>query len=79
MFKFEAYLFKVKKISEAEVKVEVDKKPDIVSPAVVDIPDSKSDRSNSSITQPPHLSGDHIRVVITGTLLMISCEICLPC
>ncbi|XP_056021258.1 uncharacterized protein LOC125675297 isoform X4 [Ostrea edulis] len=52
-------------LKEEEAKPEIDTKPDIVSPAVVDIPDSKSDRSNSSITQPPHLSVD-IRVVITG-------------
>ncbi|XP_061188746.1 uncharacterized protein LOC133196917 [Saccostrea echinata] len=51
-------------LEKEEVEPEVETKPDIITPTVIDFPDSKSDRSNSSAPA-PHLSVD-IRVVITG-------------
>ncbi|XP_062613721.1 protein piccolo-like isoform X2 [Saccostrea cucullata] len=50
-------------LKKEEVEPEVETQP-VLTPAVIDFPDSKSDRSNSS-APPPHLSVD-IRVVITG-------------
>lgn len=43
----------------------VETKPDIITPSVIDIPDSKSDISSSSAQ--PQLTSVDIRVIITGT------------
>lgn len=51
--------------SEEESEPVVETKPDIITPSVIDIPDSKSDISSSSAQ--PQLTSVDIRVIITGT------------
>lgn len=53
------------KFSEEESEPVVETKPDIITPSVIDIPDSKSDISSSSAQ--PQLTSVDIRVIITGT------------
>lgn len=63
---FKSFMHDLKnKFSEEEPEPVVESQPDIISPAVIDIPDSKSDISSNSAQ--PQLTSVDIRVFITGT------------